>query len=91
MAASNFPKSRETRAPLVSELARFEERLPEKFKYLTTAPAADPDGRPAVVRFSRKSKENYVRTEDNGKPSGWTALFVDGKWEITDKRKKAKA
>lgn len=36
MAASNFPKSRETRAPLVSELARFEERLPEKFKYLTT-------------------------------------------------------
>jgi DNA topoisomerase-1 len=91
MAASNFPKSRETRAPLVSELARFEERLPEKFKYLTTAPTADPDGRPAVVRFSRKSKENYVRTEDNGKPSGWTALFIDGKWEITDKRKKAKA
>ncbi|WP_440889245.1 type I DNA topoisomerase [Vibrio sp. WZ-1] len=90
MAASNFPKSRETRAPLVSELARFEERLPEKFKYLATAPAADPDGRPAVVRFSRKSKENYVRTEDNGKPSGWTALFIDGKWEITDKRKKAK-
>ncbi|TOF75524.1 type I DNA topoisomerase, partial [Vibrio parahaemolyticus] len=87
MAASNFPKSRETRAPLVSELARFEERLPEKFKYLTTAPQEDPDGRPAVVRFSRKTKENYVRSEDDGKPSGWTALYVDGKWEITDKRK----
>ncbi|TOH27189.1 type I DNA topoisomerase, partial [Vibrio parahaemolyticus] len=83
MAASNFPKSRETRAPLVSELARFEERLPEKFKYLTTAPQEDPDGRPAVVRFSRKTKENYVRSEDDGKPSGWTALYVDGKWEIT--------
>ncbi|AVW94665.1 type I DNA topoisomerase [Vibrio parahaemolyticus] len=91
MAASNFPKSRETRAPLVSELAHFEERLPEKFKYLTTAPQEDPDGRPAVVRFSRKTKENYVRSEDDGKPSGWTALYVDGKWEITDKRKKAKA
>ncbi|ENY5164520.1 TPA: type I DNA topoisomerase [Vibrio parahaemolyticus] len=90
MAASNFPKSRETRAPLVSELARFEERLPEKFKYLTTAPQEDPDGRPAVVRFSRKTKENYVRSEDDGKPSGWTALYVDGKWEVTDKRKKAK-
>ncbi|NES62487.1 type I DNA topoisomerase, partial [Vibrio parahaemolyticus] len=77
MAASNFPKSRETRAPLVSELARFEERLPEKFKYLTTAPQEDPDGRPAVVRFSRKTKENYVRSEDDGKPSGWTALYVD--------------
>ncbi|HCG7552009.1 TPA: type I DNA topoisomerase [Vibrio parahaemolyticus] len=91
MAASNFPKSRETRAPLVSELARFEERLPEKFKYLITAPQEDPDGRPAVVRFSRKTKENYVRSEDDGKPSGWTALYVDGKWEVTDKRKKAKA
>ncbi|EMK6925583.1 type I DNA topoisomerase [Vibrio alginolyticus] len=91
MAASNFPKSRETRAPLVAELARFEERLPEKFKYLATAPQEDPDGRPAVVRFSRKTKENYVRSEENGKPSGWTALFVDGKWEVTDKRKKAKA
>ncbi|WP_407505554.1 type I DNA topoisomerase [Vibrio parahaemolyticus] len=91
MAASNFPKSRETRAPLVSELARFEERLPEKFKYLATAPQEDPDGRPAVVRFSRKTKENYVRSEDDGKPSGWTALYVDGKWEVTDKRKKAKA
>nr|WP_319536620.1 type I DNA topoisomerase [uncultured Vibrio sp.] len=91
MAASNFPKSRETRAPLVSELARYEERLPEKFKYLATAPQEDPDGRPAVVRFSRKSKENYVRSEENGKPSGWTALYVDGKWEVTDKRKKPKA
>ncbi|AUI85791.1 DNA topoisomerase I [Vibrio azureus] len=91
MAASNFPKSRETRAPLVAELAQYEERLPEKFKYLATAPSADPDGRPAVVRFSRKTKENYVRTEENGKPSGWTALYVDGRWEVTDKRKKSKS
>ncbi|CAM2738536.1 type I DNA topoisomerase [Vibrio mytili] len=91
MAASNFPKSRETRAPLVAELAQYEERLPEKFKYLATAPQEDPDGRPTVVRFSRKTKENYVRSEEDGKPSGWTALYVEGKWEITDKRKKAKA
>ncbi|MGV2990087.1 type I DNA topoisomerase [Vibrio sp. E150_011] len=90
MAASNFPKSRETRAPLVSELAQYKERISPKFHYLADAPAADPDGRPAVVRFSRKTKENYVRSEEDGKPSGWTGLFVDGKWEITDKRKKPK-
>jgi DNA topoisomerase-1 len=90
MAASNFPKSRETRAPLVEELAKFKERISPKFHYLADAPQADPDGRPTVVRFSRKSKENYVRSEVDGKPSGWTALFVDGKWEITDKRKKPK-
>ncbi|ELR67469.1 DNA topoisomerase I [Photobacterium marinum] len=90
MAASTFPKSRETRAPLVSELARFKERLSPKFKYLADAPTEDPDGRPTVVRFSRKSKENYIRSEIDGKPSGWTGLFIDGKWEITDKRKKPK-
>ncbi len=91
MAASNFPKSRETRAPLVKELVQYKERITDKFKYLTTAPVADPDGRPTVVRFSRKSKENYVRSEIDGKPSGWTGLYIDGKWEITDKRKKPKA
>ncbi|MDN3679816.1 type I DNA topoisomerase [Vibrio tapetis subsp. quintayensis] len=91
MAASNFPKSRETRAPLVKELVEYKERITDKFKYLTTAPVADPDGRPTVVRFSRKSKENYVRSEIDGKPSGWTGLYIDGKWEITDKRKKPKA
>ncbi|MEJ2762524.1 type I DNA topoisomerase [Photobacterium sp. MCCC 1A19761] len=91
MAASTFPKSRETRAPLVSELARFKERLTPKFAYLADAPQADPDGRPTVVRFSRKTKENYIRSEIDGKPSGWTGLFIDGKWEITDKRKKPKA
>ncbi|MCG6418496.1 DNA topoisomerase I subunit omega, partial [Vibrio fluvialis] len=90
LAASNFPKSRETRVPLVSELARFAERLPEKYKHLAQAPTQDPDGVEAVVRFSRKTKENYVRTEVDGKPTGWTALYVDGKWEVTDKRKNAK-
>lgn len=89
-AASNFPKSRETRAPLVEELVRFKERLPEKYQYLASAPVADPDGRSAVVRFSRKSKEHYVRTEIDGKPSGWTALYQDGRWDVTDKRKKTK-
>ncbi|WED28348.1 type I DNA topoisomerase [Vibrio sp. DW001] len=91
MAASNFPKSRETRAPLVEELVLYKDRISPKFQYLTTAPVADPDGRPTVVRFSRKAKENYVRTEVDGKPSGWTGLYIDGKWEITDKRKKSKA
>ncbi|NOH91104.1 type I DNA topoisomerase [Vibrio sp. AIC-3] len=90
MAASNFPKSRETRAPLVEELVRFKDRISPKFQYLASAPVADPDGKPTVVRFSRKTKENYVRTEVDGKPSGWTALYIDGKWEVTDKRKKPK-
>lgn len=89
-AASNFPKSRETRAPLVAELAQYKERLPEKFHYLTTAPKADPDGSPAVIRFDRKTKEHYVRSEISGKPSGWAAYYQANQWQVVDKRKKQK-
>jgi DNA topoisomerase I len=80
LAAHNFPKSRETRAPLVEELQRFKFRLPEKFIYLTQAPSHDPNGNPTIVRFSRKSKEQYVTSEVNGKSTGWIMKYVHGKW-----------
>lgn len=44
LAANTFPKSRETRAPLVEELVRFKDRLPEKLRYLADAPVADNEG-----------------------------------------------
>src|SRR5476649_1497327 len=80
LAANTFPKSRETRAPLVAELARFKDRLPEKLSYLADAPAADPEGNKSMVRFSRKTKQQYVSSEKDGKATGWSAFFVDGKW-----------
>ncbi|WP_406663191.1 type I DNA topoisomerase [Gallaecimonas sp. GXIMD1310] len=80
LAASNFPKSRETRAPKVAELKRFEERLPEKFKYLAKAPVKDKDGNPTVVKFSRKTKSQYVASEKDGKATGWMAVYENGKW-----------
>ena len=90
LAASNFPKSRETRAPLVEELKRFRDRLSPKHQYLADAPASDPDGNASVVRFSRKTKEQYVMTEVNGKATGWTAHYDNGKWqESLPKAKKA--
>jgi DNA topoisomerase-1 len=89
MAAHNFPKSRETRAPLVEELVRFRDRISPKFYYLADAPVADPDGSPTLIRFSRKTKQQYVMSEkDDGKASGWSAWYVDGKWSVDDKRKK---
>ncbi len=85
LAANTFPKSRETRAPLVEELARFKDRLPEKLRYLADAPAADDAGNKALVRFSRKTKQQYVSSEKDGKATGWTAFFIDGKWQVTKK------
>jgi DNA topoisomerase-1 len=92
LAASTFPKSRETRAPLVEELALYRDRISPKFYYLADAPAQDPDGKKTIVRYSRKTKQQYVMTEnDDGKASGWSAWFTDGEWVAEDKRKKPKA
>lgn len=85
LAASTFPKSRETRAPLVSELAQFRERLSSKFLYLADAPAKDPDGNPAIVRWSRKTKQQYVMSEKDGKATGWAAWYENGKWVVAKK------
>lgn len=85
LAAANFPKSRETRAPLVSELKRFRDRLSPKFFYLADAPEQDKQGNPAIVRYSRKTKQQYVMTEQNGKATGWSAWYENGRWVVTDK------
>ena len=76
LAAHTFPKSRETRAPKVAELARFRDRISPKFYYLADAPDKDPDGNLAVVRYSRKTKQQSVMSEDDkGKASGWAAWY----------------
>lgn len=80
MSAHNFPKSRETRAAKVGELAQYAERLPEKLAYLAQAPQQDPEGNEAIVRFSRKEKRQYVTSEKNGKATKWRVDYLDGKW-----------
>ncbi len=80
LAASQFPKHRETRAPLVSELLTVKDQLASKFKYLAEAPEKDPEGHSAVIRYSRKTKEQYVMSEVEGKATGWTAYYEDGAW-----------
>ncbi|MBP1395663.1 type I DNA topoisomerase, partial [Yersinia pestis subsp. pestis] len=80
LAANTFPKSRETRAPLVEELVRFKDRLPEKLRYLADAPVVDKEGNKTLVRFSRKTKQQYVSSEKDGKATGWSAFYIDGKW-----------
>jgi DNA topoisomerase-1 len=88
LAANTFPRSRETRAPKVAELIRFRDRISPKFYYLADAPQQDPEGNLAVVRYSRKNKEQYVMTEIEKKATGWTAKFSDGKWIEEQKAKR---
>ena len=80
LAASKFPRNRETRAPLVVEIKPHAKELDPKYAFLLNAPERDPDGNPAIIRFSRKSKQQYVMSEAEGKATGWSAVYKDGKW-----------
>ncbi|MXP67397.1 type I DNA topoisomerase [Pantoea sp. Aalb] len=80
-AANTFPKSRETRTPLVEELQRFVDRLPEQLKYLAKAPAIDPEGNKTIIRFSHKTKQQYISSEKQGKITNWAMFYIDGKWQ----------
>ena len=81
LAASQFPRKRETRAPQVSELQPHKSELDPKYHYLLSAPAHDPDGHPAIIRYSRKSGQQYVMSEVAGKATGWQSHFVGGQWQ----------
>ncbi len=91
LAASQFPKNRETRAPYLDELLPHQNEIDPKYQFLMRAPEKDPAGRRSLVKFARKTKEHYVMTEnDKGKPSGWRADFVNGKWVETEKETRPK-
>ena len=88
LAASQFPKNRETRAPSVEELLPYKDQIDEKYQFLLTAPVKDPKGLATIIRYSRKTKEQYVRSEEDGKPSGWSAFYNSGKWVAAEKGSK---
>ena len=83
LAASKFPRNRETRAPLVEELLAHRDEIDPKYSYLFNAPDKDDQGNKTLVRYSRKTKEQYVQSEVNKKATGWKAYFREGTWEIT--------
>ena len=82
LAASQFPKNRETRAPRVMELVAHGNELDPKYRHLVDAPRKDPQGNPSIVRFSRKSAEHYVTSEVDGKATSWRAMWHNGKWQV---------
>ncbi|MCW8885678.1 MAG: type I DNA topoisomerase [Motiliproteus sp.] len=86
LAASQFPKNRETRPPLVKELIPHREEIDPKYHFLLDAPQQDSEGNPSVIRYSRKSKEQYVMTEVNSKATGWKAFYKNGKWVVEEKK-----
>lgn len=80
LAASKFPKVRETRAPKLAELRPIQDKMDDKFQYLFEGPDEDPDGNPTILRWSRKKKEQYIGSEKNGKATRWGAYWRKGEW-----------
>lgn len=87
LAASKFPKNRETRPPLVMEIKPHRKEIDPKYDFLMEAPEKDPEGNPTVIRYSRKTKEQYVMSEKDGKATGWSAWYENGRWVPRDKKK----
>ncbi len=80
LAASQFPRHRETRAPTIAELQPHRRKIDPKHHYLLDAPQSDPAGHPAIVKYSRKTREQFVSSELDGKPTGWRAVYRNGVW-----------
>ncbi len=88
LAASQFPRNRETRAPFVDEILPHKDEIDPKYSFLFTAPVSDGAGNRAQIRYSRKTKEQYVMTEKDGKATGWKAYYHNGKWDEEKPKKK---
>ena len=89
LAASQFPRNRETRAPLVDEILPHQDAIDPKYTFLFSAPTNDGAGNRSQIRYSRKTKEQYVMTEKGGKATGWKAFYREGKWQQEKPAKKA--
>ena len=94
LAASQYPKNRETRAPKVSEIKDLANEIREacrylpdknKHEYLLTAPEHDSEGNPYVIRYNRNEDVHYVASEKDGKKTKWTAAYTNGEWLETKK------
>ncbi len=82
LAASKFPRNRETRAPKVHEILAHQAAIDPKYEFLFSAPVKDNVGNDTIIRYSRKTKEQYVMTEVDGKASGWKAFYTGSRWDI---------
>ncbi|OOS05354.1 DNA topoisomerase I [Moraxella cuniculi DSM 21768] len=80
LAASKFPKVRETRPPKLSELRTIKDELEPKFHYLFDAPDVDEEGNPTILRWSRKNAEQYIGSEKDGKATRFALVWRQGAW-----------
>ena len=90
LAASKYPKNRETRAPSVSEFIQVANEVllvaceylddPMKHAYLLEAPQQDVDGNLYIIRYNKAEDVHYLASEKDAKKTGNTAIYNGEKW-----------
>ena len=91
LAASKYPKNRETRAPSSKEflLAVSQDALveacqyledPMKHLHLLEAPKKDGQGNSYIIRYNKLEDTHYLASEKDGKKTGNTATHNGTKW-----------
>jgi DNA topoisomerase-1 len=91
LAASQYPKNRETRAPSSKEFldAVSKDALidacqyledPMKHLHLLDAPKQDSKGHPYIIRYNKVEDTHYLASEKEGKKTGNTATHNGTKW-----------
>ena len=91
LAASKYPKNRETRAPSSKEflLAVSQDSLveacqyledPMKHLHLLEAPKKDGQGNAYIIRYNKLEDTHYLASEKDGKKTGNTATHNGTKW-----------
>ena len=91
LAASQYPKNRETRAPSSKEFldAVSKDALidacqyledPMKHLHLLEAPRKDSEGHPYIIRYNKVEDTHYLASEKEGKKTGNTATHNGTKW-----------
>src|SRR5690625_7361611 len=78
LAASQFPKNRETRAPLVEELLPHKDEIDPKYRFVFSAPTHGPDCNKTVIRVSRTTEEQDVQSEVDVEATGWKVVNNKG-------------
>ena len=91
LAASQFPRNRETRAPFLDEILPHQAEIDPKYSFLFSGPVADADGNRSQIRYSRKTREQYLMTEVDGKATGWRAFHNGSSWSVEAPKPKPKA
>ena len=84
LAASQYPKHREARSPLIKELVLHKHELEPRLQYLCDAPLFDDKGNDTIVCFAKKTSDYYISSVSGDKRTKFKLVFdpINKQWQM---------